>query len=226
MERMEPERLINARILELEDLSPTVRAFTLERLDGTPYPFIPGQHLMVWAVGKYGEFSLCSSPHDSSIFQFAARKLGPLTSYLHGLSIGDVIQVTEPKEIGFAQHRLMGRPIWFVAGGVGLTGLMAQLLSIHEQPSFTHSDHRLFFGLKHRSELLWPARLERWRTTMKIEVSGDGRRLVRDLLHPGLRPQPDTHVLVCGPVEFFEPVFQRLLEIGILPANILTTIWD
>lgn len=217
---------LDVRIVDIRPLTPTVKEFWLERLDGAPYAFAPGQHLMYWSGQKYAEFSLASSPTMPAVVAIAVRKLGQASSKLHALRVGDVIAVTPPKGEAFRTSHLAGRELWFVAGGIGLAGLKAQLHAVAAAPAEFPGRHKLFYGLKDRAELLWPDELRAWASWLDVEVTGDGRHLLGDLLHEGLGGHGQVTALICGPNAFYEPVRQVLLRVGVPATHILTNIWE
>ncbi len=216
-----------ATVLAIDELAPNIKQYTLARADGEPYPFVPGQHLLVWGAEKYTTYSIGSSPNAPETFQFSVRRTGAGTIYLlDTVRVGDTVTVTPPMGKGFSQELLAGKSLWFIAGGIGLMGLSAQILALEESTERAHGEHKLFYGLKDRQELLWPDRLERWRAFMDIDVTGDGRHLVGDLLHEGLDGHAEVAALICGPAAFFRPVLEALLKVGVPPRQILNNIWE
>ena len=217
---------LDARILEIRQLTPTVKEFWLARVDGKPYYFVPGQHLMYWSGTRYAEFSLASSPDRPARVAIAVRKLGLASTQLHSAVVGDVIQVTPPKGEAFPLSRLAGHELWFIAGGIGLAGLKAQLYATMAVRDEFPGRHKLFYGLQDRSELLWSEELKRWASWLDVDVTGDGRHLVGDLLHEGLGGHECVTALVCGPNAFYEPVREVLVKVGVPATHILTNIWE
>lgn len=212
---------------EIVPLATDMKEFTFERADRMPYAFRAGQHFLVWNGNKYSAFSLTSLPRETSRFNFAVKRHGELTSYLlDEVAIGDKVTITLPQGRGFDPEKLVGRELWFIAGGIGLMGLSAQILEIEAEPERFGQNHKLFYGLKDRSELLWPDRLESWRKFMTIDITGDGRHLLGDLLHEGIEGHAQVTALICGPAVFFQPIYRLLVKIGVLPDYILTNIWE
>ncbi|MCA9388182.1 hypothetical protein KC644_00280 [Candidatus Berkelbacteria bacterium] len=218
---------IKIEITKIEQLALDIKEFTASRVDGQDYRFSPGQHLLFWLPTKYSSFSLASNPINTKEFAFAVRKIGRSTGFLHDeVNVGDELEITAPMGKGFDQEKIKGKDIWFIAGGIGLMGLSAQILTIEANPDLYPGQHKLFYGLRDRRELLWPDKIERWKDFMDIDITGDGRHLVGDLLHEDLEVHDEIAVFICGPAAFFKPIFQLLIKLGIKPQNIQTNIWE
>lgn len=217
---------ISMRVVRVRPLTPTVREFVLQRVDGQPYRFTAGQHLMVKYGERYREFSIASSAHAPETIRLAVRAVGEVSNWLHERTVGDRIQVTEPRGQEFHPKYLQGRDLWLIAGGIGLTGLASTIYELEAHPDQYGRHHKLFYGLADRTELLWPDELERWRQLLEIDITGDGRHLVGDLLHERLEPTNSVTALVCGSQAFYDAVFQVLVKLGIQRTRILTNIWE
>ncbi|MBI4032317.1 hypothetical protein HY374_01270 [Candidatus Berkelbacteria bacterium] len=218
--------LVDLEIRSIRLLTPTVKEFVLRRVDGQPYPFTSGQHVMVHYEGLYREFSIASPARRPETIRLAVRAVGKVSQWLHERQAGDVIQATEANGLEFHPKYLAGRDLWLIAGGIGLTGLVSTIYELEHNPRHFGSNHRLFYGLPNRSELLWPEELERWRSFIEIDITGDGRHLIGDLLHERLEVPNTVTALVCGSQQFSDAVFQVLTKLGIQRTRILTNIWE
>lgn len=219
--------LHEAEVLAIEPLAANIKQFSLRLKSGEPYRFAAGQHLDYWSGEKLASFSIASNPLEPATFQIATRRFGQATAKLHDeVSVGDSIPITGPQGLPFDWSKLAGRELWFIAAGIGLTGLSAQILQVEAQGDRYPGRHRLFYGLKDRTELLWPDRLERWRRFADVHVTGDGRHLLGDILHEGTRGHAGVTALVCGTTQFYDSVLTLLVKIGIKPGYILNNIWE
>lgn len=216
---------VGAKILAVRDLTPSVKEFQLRRVDGASLPFIPGEYILYWTGRKYAAFSLASNPLEPETFTIAVAKRGPATAQLHRRTVGDSIPFAGPFGPAFEPRDTQGRSLWFIAGGIGLAGLVAQIRQLEAEPERFGSNHKLFYGLRSRDHALWRDDLERWRQFMDVDLTGDGRHLVGDLLHERLRIPGDVTVLVCGPRPMAHAVFPVLTKLGIESRYILTSIW-
>lgn len=218
---------LKVEVMAINKLADNIKEFTVRLNDRQNYRFLPGQHLLFWLPTKYSSFSLASDPAQTQEFKFAVRKIGQSTGFLHDeVKVGEELEITAPMGRGFDQEKIKGKDIWFIAGGIGLMGLSAQILTVEANRKEYPGNHKLFYGLKDRRELLWPEKLERWKDFMDIDITGDGRHLLGDLLHEELDVHSDIAVFICGPAAFFKPIFQLLIKIGIKPQNIQTNIWE
>ena len=76
-----------ARVITARRASPTERFFQVDMENGHPLNHRPGQFVEV-SVPGVGEapFSICTSPTEGPGFGLCIRKIGLLTTYLHGLA--------------------------------------------------------------------------------------------------------------------------------------------
>ncbi len=122
---MNPYMSHDARILEVKDLTPREKLFTLRFVDppevGANFSFRPGQFVIVDVRG-FGEFpiSLCSSPTRKGYLQLCIRKAGRMTKFIHGMKEGDIIGIRGPYGNGFPMERMEGSNLILVAGGLGM----------------------------------------------------------------------------------------------------------
>jgi NAD(P)H-flavin reductase len=127
-----------ATLVKKEQLSELVTLFAFEPDNSKPLAHKPGQFLMlsVYGVGE-APFSVSSAPEpDSNRFELVVRKVGTVTTALHGLEVGDKVGIRGPYGTFFPIQTFIGRDTLFVAGGLGYIPLRSLL----------------HYQLKHRSE--------------------------------------------------------------------------
>lgn len=121
------EPTIKVRIVSLRSAADRFVEIRLESAHGEPLPaWTPGSHIDVFLdTGLTRQYSLCSSPEETTwrlgvLLEEAGR--GGSHHVHHRLSIGDVLEVSQPRN-NFPLV-VSARPIVFVAGGIGVTPLL------------------------------------------------------------------------------------------------------
>jgi ferredoxin-NADP reductase/predicted pyridoxine 5'-phosphate oxidase superfamily flavin-nucleotide-binding protein len=120
------------RVAKIVDESSVIRSFYLEPTDGSPlFSFKAGQFLTIRVTPEgHGPqirtYTLSSAPGDAAYRISVKREPGGLVSnYLHNaLSVGDLIETKAPNGAFFIDA-LEKRPAVLIAGGVGITPMMA-----------------------------------------------------------------------------------------------------
>lgn len=211
-----------AIIIGIDDLTADIKEFELKT--DLIQSFNPGQYILVKKNDLVREFSISSSPRNNSL-NITVRRVGRLTSWLHGRRVGDEICISSPQPTGggFTQQYLQGKNLWFIAAGIGITGLAAQIDTIIENSENFGQDIRLFWGNRHLGNRFWSHRLKNWQKYLKIITNQEA-----NLLEQVTRSKPidDTLALVCGSAKFFAAAENRLIQIGFKPNKILSDVWE
>jgi ferredoxin-NADP reductase len=93
--------------------------------DGALPGWEPGAHLdLVLPSGRLRQYSLCGDPRDRDEYRIAVRLLGPASTEVHALKIGDELIVRGPRN---AFPFLAVPRYLFVAGGIGITPIRAMV---------------------------------------------------------------------------------------------------
>lgn len=124
------------RVVNIVDESSSIRSFYLQPGDGAGLlPHLAGQHLPI-RVKLHGTeapairtYTLSSAPSDG-FYRISVKREGSVSSHLHnGVSVGDIIDVRAPAG-GFILDAHAQRPAVLLAGGVGITPMLAMLRHI------------------------------------------------------------------------------------------------
>jgi ferredoxin-NADP reductase len=116
-----------ARLVEARPLSPRVRLLVLERVDGRPFAFEPGQwvSLVLPLLDGQGQplrrsYSLASLPGPSARLELVVTLVegGAGSTWLHRAPLGAELEVKGPQ--GTFTHAAPEAPALFVATGTGL----------------------------------------------------------------------------------------------------------
>ena len=231
------------RIAEIKAESASVRSFHLEPLDG--FGLIAheaGQHLPIRVTLPETDqpvirtYTLSAAPSDG-VYRISVKRLGKVSTHLHGLKAGDTLEVRAPAG-NFTIDALERRPAVLMAAGIGITPMLAMLR------------HVIFEGWRKRRIrpiwLFYAARNKEDRAfdseIAALLAQGQGLvRLVRVLSEPGdaraeedydvagridmallsaTLPFGDYDFYLCGPASFMQAVYDGLRGFNISDTRI------
>lgn len=197
---------MQAQVVALRDVTPTVREFELRPDGGFAATYEPGAHLQVQVMTAQGKVQTRSyslvGEGDGQCWRIAVKRLddgrgGSLAMWQ--LSVGDRLQVSAPQN-HFALD-LSAPGYLLVAGGIGITPLvlMAQRLGAHAKRSGVPV--KMLYGARHAGEFGYLSHLQ--------DALGDGVSA-----HEGSAPidfaaaiaalPPGGQLYTCGPVPMLE----------------------
>jgi ferredoxin-NADP reductase len=213
---------MQAQVVALRDVTPTVREFELRPESGFAAPYEPGAHLQVQVMTAQGRLQTRSyslvGEGDGQCWRIAVKRLddgrgGSLAMWQ--LAPGDRLQVSAPQN-HFALD-LSAPGYLLVAGGIGITPLvlMAQRLGAHAKRSGVSV--KMLYGARHAGEFGYLAHLQ--------EALGEGV-----VAHEGAAPidfaaaiaelPPGGQLYTCGPVPMLEAVKRAWEAAGRAPADL------
>ncbi len=134
----EPD-FFNVKVVNKEAVAQGIYRFELRHPDGTPLPvFTAGSHLTVQVPnGVRRNYSLCSDPADTSMYQIAVKRdaagRGGSLSLCDGVQPGDVLQISAPRN-NFCLHPRAKRFL-FIAGGIGITPILSMMRHLKTEKS-------------------------------------------------------------------------------------------
>ncbi|WOP19286.1 PDR/VanB family oxidoreductase [Raineyella sp. LH-20] len=198
--------LIDVRVAEIIDETPTIRSFRLVRIDGRPLgTYQAGAHVdVVGPTAITRQYSLCSTPEDPDAYTVAVKREEHSrggSAALHALQVGDVIRISEPRNLlgidADAEHHIL------VAAGIGITPMlsMARYLDLHGQ------DFALHYFARSHEEAAFLGLLEE-KCPQKLHAHlGVPRAGHEPILRAALADAPGgSHVYLCGPEGFMDTV--------------------
>ncbi len=145
-------------------LSPSVRELTLERVDGQPMAFEPGQwnNLILPVAGHKPQeasaikrsYSIASPPAGSPRFDIAVTRVqgGPGSTYLHDAAIGTTFECIGPQGF-FTRAASSTSPSLFVATGTGITPMRSMIRAAVAAGSTTPM--WILFGVRREEDILY-----------------------------------------------------------------------
>ena len=233
-------------VVRVVEEGPAVKSFHLRRSDGAPLDaWAPGQHLL-FRITPPGSghallrFYSLSGDAGDGIYRISVKRQPPpavppgaaaglVSSFLHdGLKAGDELEARGP--LGdFTPDVHARRPLALVAGGIGITPILAMLKAclarhptrrIHLFLAFRDAQHELFSGELDALALRHPG-LRRF-TFLSRAAEGDlagraqvfARRLDAATLKE-LLPSLDMHFYFCGPQAMTAELMRGLREAGV-----------
>lgn len=232
-----------AEIVDIKQETETnlnVKTFKYKFLDDQfreKFSFKPGQFMMVTVYGV-GEapFGFASSPTEKDYVEFSVKEVGLVTEALHNLKIGDQIGVRGPFGNGFPVESIEKKNIIFIGGGIGLAPLRSLINYVLDDKNRSkYKNIQLLNAFRSPEDTLYSYDYERWENTENTKVKctidepcegwskcvGYPHELIDEELDWEL---PDTKFFTCGPPIMIKFVTDRLKNLGIKPADIITTL--
>ncbi|MFD5258275.1 PDR/VanB family oxidoreductase [Streptomyces bobili] len=205
-----------AVVVARHDPTPRIAVFDLARTDGEElWEFEPGAHIDVvtGADDMIRQYSLCGPANTRKQYRLAVlneENSRGGSRAMHALAEGDTVRISAPRNrFGLSPAR---RHI-LVAGGIGITPLLAMVLELEA----TGGDYHLHYCSRSRSEAAFVGELENnSRVTFHFDDEAAEQRL--DLARDAGPPDPDTALYVCGPGGFMDYVLDRAAELGWHPS--------
>jgi uncharacterized protein len=230
------------RINKIVEESSVVRSLFLEPTDGVGLiPSLAGQHLPIRLIDpRTGNetvrtYTLSSGPSDE-FYRISTKRQGVVSSRLHELSVGDLIEARAPAGSFLIVSR-EPRPAVLLAAGIGITPMIAMLRHIVYEGQRTRITRPtwLFYAARSKQERGFDNELETLRS-----VAGPALRVIRtladptdaastdfestgridiDLLKSNL-PFDDYDFFLCGPVGFMQSIYDGLRRLNVPDTRI------
>jgi ferredoxin-NADP reductase/DMSO/TMAO reductase YedYZ heme-binding membrane subunit len=151
------------RVARIFDETHNVKTFRMVPLDGGPMPFEPiaGQYINLKLVidGKRvnRSYTIASSPTRGHYVEISVKRDGLASKWLHAsLKEGDKLKVGAPAgKFFFAGHE--AKRVILVAGGVGITPMMAVIRSLTDRG--WDGDMYLLFSVRERKDVIFEQEL-------------------------------------------------------------------
>jgi ferredoxin-NADP reductase len=235
MARAAIQRRLNwqfGRVTKRLDETPRVKTLVLD-VPGWP-GHRAGQHVDVRLTAPDGyqaqrSYSIASAPDDADQVALTVERVedGEVSPYLvDELAIGDQLELRGPIGGHFVWDVDVGGPLLLVAGGSGVSPLMAiirhRAARESRVPTRLLSSSRSLEDVIYKGELDWLSGrsdgLEVFHTLTRRRPSdwtGYARRIDSDMLaEVGFAPEQRPLCMVCGPTPLVEAVATALIELG------------
>ena len=215
-----------ATIVRTAQLTALEKLFEIRLDTGAPLGHRPGQFVMVSVPGA-GEAPISvSSPPVGETFELIVRKVGRLTTVLHGMDAGAKVGIRGPFGTHFPveSDEFKGQDILFITGGIGLVPVRSAIWDVLNNRD-DYGNVTILYGTKTPADRLFVDELADWAgrddvTFMETVDRGDsdwkGNVGVITTLIPKVDIDPSrTFVIVCGPPVMYKFVIMELYQAGV-----------
>jgi dimethylamine monooxygenase subunit B len=199
---------MKVRIRDIVVLSPSLKRFVFEAVEGTLPPAAAGAHVIVHVPGTgrvlKNAYSLVGAPHERRQYEIIVRRTQNSrggSAWLHAqAAAGAVLEIGPPQNF-FAPVNTAGRHL-LLSAGIGITPFLAYA-KVLSAPFELHHCCKLAEAPAFAALLPRGANVTLHTSRQSLDVP---RLLAAQKL--------DTHVYVCGPDDFMEAVLATALQSG------------
>ena len=198
------------KITSVEQITPLIKHFKFERLDGEPFlPYSSGSHVVVSmkndTESHKNPYSLVGSSNNYRQYQIAVRledngRGG--SKFMHTqVEVGTELEIGNPYNL-FPVYKIARKHL-MIAGGVGITPFMTYI----DEMDMTKGKFELHYATRDKNHAAFAKELlERHPESIKLYHDDQGPKLNIEAL---LSDQPlGTHVYVCGPKGMVDAVLK------------------
>ncbi len=205
----DPIELQTLRIRRKAQIARDIHLIELEHPDGQPLaPFSAGAHVPIQVPnGAMRQYSLCSDPASLDHYAIAVKReatgRGGSISLIDGVAEGDTLQVGPPANLFGLSDK--ARSFILVAGGIGITPMMAMLHALQAEGLrafklyyLTRDEESTAFAQELRSS--------EWAPRVVIHHDQGDPANAFDLWRIFEKPVSGAHVYCCGPQGLMDAV--------------------
>lgn len=204
------------KIVRKEPAAKGISTFELAHPLGKMLPaFSAGSHIAVRiSDGLVRQYSLCNDPRETHRYLIAVlrhRQSRGGSSALHDeFQEGDIIEVGEPKN-HFPLAHAVKRSL-LIAGGIGVT----PILCFAERLANIGVDFQMHYSARSQQRAAFVDRIRQsaYADRVSFHFSDGAPEQLLDMAALLSRPDPETHLYVCGPTGFMDAVINTAREQG------------
>ncbi|CAM5768141.1 ferredoxin [Labrys miyagiensis] len=190
-----------------------IAGFELRAVKGLLPTFQPGAHIDVhMPSGLIRQYSIINGPGESDSFMIGVKReresRGGSACMHEAVREGDVLAISEPRN-NFPLRRDAVRTL-FVAGGIGVTPLLAMAQVLHHQ-GLPHAFH---YFAQDAGQLAFRERLDRLKDTLVPELGLTPEATAARLREILAGYRPGMHLYLCGPGPMLEAARTIAAELG------------
>lgn len=198
--------MIDVRVVEIVDETPTVKSIRLQRVDGKPLGvYQAGAHVdVVGPTAITRQYSLCSTPDDAESYTVAVKREDAGrggSAAMHELKVGDTLQISAPRNLMGMDERAKHHVL--IGAGIGITPMLslARWMHVHGYSFELH-----YFARSTEDAAFLPLLQERCPEHLHTHL-GVGVGEHTDLLRRYFAKMPEgSHIYMCGPGPFMDVV--------------------
>jgi phthalate 4,5-dioxygenase reductase component len=204
-------QLTSVRIAKVVKVAADTTAFFLESQDGSPLSdFEPGSHITVKTPsGALRDYSLCGVPQGTGQWQIAIKRegrgRGGSLSLVDASKEGGELLVSRPKN----KFPLDGqaRQFLFIAGGIGITPILAMIRSLASRDNFDLTSVKLVYLCRDPKSAAFVPDLQSLLPPSSLLVHYDNGDVANQFdLWDLLEKPKTTWVYCCGPKPLMDAV--------------------
>jgi dimethylamine monooxygenase subunit B len=213
---LNPAQTLPVVVTAIEQVTPLIKHFTLAAVDGGPLPaFSGGSHIIVVMQAPTrthrNPYSLLSSPRCLDRYEIAVRRMEDSrggSRHLHDrIEVGSRLEIAHPVNL-FALDKIARKHV-LIAGGVGITPILAQLEDLHGGAV----PYELHYAVRSPEHAGFEQRL-RARAGASLRMYYESAGDIIDI-EGLLSAQPlGTHVYACGPKGLIDAVTATAKRLG------------
>jgi phthalate 4,5-dioxygenase reductase subunit len=203
------------RVTRAEPIAREIYGFELRSPDGNPLaPFTAGAHVSVTAPnGSVRKYSLCNDPAERDRYVIGVKRdpngHGGSVSLCDAVRAGDHIEVSEPRNAFELDTKAPS--FLFIAGGIGITPIMAMVRSLSASPlgegRGEGRSFRLVYLTRAPEDTPFLDELSAPEMRARVTIHHDGGDPARMFdLWPLLEKPTRAHIYACGPRPLLEAV--------------------
>ena len=205
-----------ARVIRADQVTPLIKHFSFERVDGKPFsPFSAGSHVVIGMNNgtntHKNPYSLVGSSNNFMEYEIAVRldstgRGGSL--FMHNnIELGSEIEIGNPYNL-FPVYKPAKKHL-MIAGGVGITPFMTYI----DEMNLMHSNFELHYSVRDFENGAFAKELQdKYPNQVNLYIQANG---VMANFNEILDNQPlGTHVYVCGPQQMVADALRIADEMG------------
>ncbi|MEE9554126.1 MAG: NADH-cytochrome b5 reductase [candidate division Zixibacteria bacterium] len=218
------------KIIEKTVVTHDTSRFVFELPEGTPFDFLPGDHLKIYPDKnnrlEFRPYTPTSTPDDSGFFELIIKHYpdGKVSGYMRDRAVGDEIAMSGPN-IGRHFTDGMAARIGMVAGGTGITPIISMIRTIIRRS--LDVEISLLFANKTTNDIILKDELDKYALENSnfnryyiLNDPPDGWEMGTGRIDPDLmkeklpEPSAETLIFLCGPPRMQLDLRKKLLELG------------
>ncbi|KKK61977.1 hypothetical protein LCGC14_3008930, partial [marine sediment metagenome] len=178
---------------------------------------------------------IASSPTEEGTIKFTIKRMGTVTSAIHGAELGDTIGIRGPMGNGWPMEELKGKNIVVIGGGFAFSTLRSLILYVlDDKHRKDYGNITVIYGNRNSAEVLYRDVLEEWEKRDDIEIvltiDGPEDTWTRKVGYVAavvkeVAPSPDNAVaIICGPPIMIKTAQNELLKLDWKDDQILNSL--
>jgi phthalate 4,5-dioxygenase reductase component len=203
--------LFNVRVAKVVQQATDITMMVLESIDQSPLPdFEPGSHITVKTpLGALRQYSLCGRPCGTGVWQIAvkreARGRGGSLSMVDGIKAGQLLTVSLPSNNFVLEPS--AKQYLFIAGGIGITPILAMLYGLVDQSDFDPKRIKLVYLCRDLASAAFVKELQTLLPASSLLIHfDDGNSAAQYDLWETFEKPNQSYVYCCGPAPLMDAV--------------------